>query len=171
MNSLDAFILIPIAIGFIFGLFRGLVKEVASLAAIVIGIYGAKLFSPLVSDWLMQSLDLSPKVAIPAAYMLAFIILAVVLLLAAHLLDKLFSSMALGGINKLLGGVFGALKYALIVSVVLNVADALDSRFAFLNKESREKSISFEPVLKLAPKLWDETQKQDADEKADFQKA
>jgi len=34
MNSLDLIIIIPIAAGFIFGLFKGLIKELTSLAAI-----------------------------------------------------------------------------------------------------------------------------------------
>ena len=41
MNTIDFVILIPILIGFVFGLFKGFIKELASLAAIFLGIYGA----------------------------------------------------------------------------------------------------------------------------------
>ncbi|MDR1585272.1 MAG: CvpA family protein [Prevotellaceae bacterium] len=165
MNSLDIFILIPIAAGFIFGLFRGLVKEVASLAAIILGIYGAKQFSPLAADWLMNSFNISAKVAVPLAYLLLFVAFAAALLILAHWVDKLFSAMALGGLNKLFGGLFGALKFALIVSVLLNVFEAFDSRFSFFDKEAKEKSIGYKPVIKLAPLLWHETLKYDVNEK------
>lgn len=55
MNSLDIFILIPIAIGFVFGLFKGLVKELTSLAAIFLGIYFSKILSPWLSQILVKS--------------------------------------------------------------------------------------------------------------------
>jgi membrane protein required for colicin V production len=67
--------------------------------------------------------------------------------------------MSLGGLNKFLGGLFGALKYALIVSVLLNVFDAMDSRFPLIKAKTKEESIGYKPLLKFAPKLWDETKK------------
>jgi membrane protein required for colicin V production len=76
------------------------------------------------------------------------------------MLDKMFDSISLGGLNKLLGGVFGALKFALIVSVLLNVFDAIDSRFSIISKETKENSIGYNPLMKLGPKLWDETKKE-----------
>lgn len=159
MNTLDFLILIPIAIGFIFGLFKGLVKELTSLAAIFLGIYGAKFFAPIVSSMLVHSFHFSEKTATPIAYLLLFITIAVLLLILAKFLDKIFSSLSLDGLNKLLGGVFGALKFALIVSVLLNVFNALDSRFSLVKAELIAESIGYQPVMKLAPTLWEETKK------------
>ena len=159
MNSLDLFLLIPIALGFISGLFKGLVSELTSLAAIVLGIFGAKLFAPIVSNILIKSFDFSPKTAHPLSYLLIFIAIAISMLMLAKMLDKMFDSMSLGGLNKLFGAVFGALKYALIISVLLNVFDAVDSKFSILKKETKENSIAYKPLLKFGPALWDETKK------------
>ena len=159
MNTLDLVILIPIALGFVFGLFKGLVKELASLAAIIFGIYGAKVFAPSLSGFLIRSLAFSPETALPLAYIFLFVLIAVVLLIIAKTLDKFFDSIALGGLNKLLGGIFAAFKYALIVSVLLNVFDALDSRFPIIKPKSKTESIGYKPVMKLAPVLWEESKK------------
>ena len=159
MNSLDLFLLIPIALGFIYGLFKGLVRELTSLAAIVLGIYGSKLLAPVVSNILIKSFDFSPKTAQPLSYLLIFIAIAISMLMLAKILDKMFDSMSLGGVNKLFGGVFGALKYALIISVLLNVFDTVNSRFSILKKETKEKSIAYKPLLRIAPALWEETKK------------
>jgi membrane protein required for colicin V production len=121
MNSLDLFILIPIIAGFTFGLFKGLVKELTSLAAVVLGIYGAKFFSPWLVNVLVKSFDFSVKTAQPTAYFLLFIVIVVGLLFLSRIVDKVFESMSLGGLNKFFGGLFGALKYALILSVLINV--------------------------------------------------
>lgn len=163
MNTLDLVLIIPIAIGFVFGLFKGLIKELTSLAAIVLGIYGAKLFAPSLSRFLINSFDFSEKVSLPIAYILLFISIGIVLLIIANMIDKVFSSMSLGGLNKLLGGLFGALKYALIISVLLNVFNALDSRFPILDAETKAKSFGYKPLMKLAPALWDEAKKNKTD--------
>jgi membrane protein required for colicin V production len=159
MNNLDLIILIPIILGFVFGLFKGLIKELASLAAIVLGIYGAKLFAPLFSGFLIRSLSFSPKTALPLAYFFLFVIIAVTLLIFAKMIDKMFDSIALGGLNKLLGGFFAALKYALVVSVLLNIFSALDSRFPIIKSKTKTESFSYKLVLKLAPSLWDISKK------------
>ncbi len=157
MTTLDFLIIIPVAVGFVFGLFKGLIKELTSLVAIFLGIYGAKLFSPIVSPILIKSLNVSDKIATPIAYLIVFVVIAVVLLILANFLDKIFNSLALGGVNKLLGGIFGGLKYALIVSVLLNVFNALDSRFGFVSSEVKEESFAFRPMLKFGPVLWEES--------------
>ena len=159
MNTLDLIILIPIALGFVFGLFKGLVKELASLAAIFLGIYGAKAFAPSLSGFFIRSMSFSPKTALPLAYLFLFILIASILIIIAKSLDKFFESISLGGINKLLGGIFAAIKYALVVSVLINVFEAIDSRFPIIKAKSKAESIAYKPVSKIAPALWEESKK------------
>jgi membrane protein required for colicin V production len=156
MNSLDLFLLIPITLGFIFGIFKGLIKELTSLAAIVLGVYGAKFLAPAFSGFF--------KLSLPLTYLLLFIIIGSCLLLLAKMLDKIFDSISLGGLNKMLGGIFGCLKYALIVSVLLNIFNAIDSKFKILRVETKESSIVYMPVMKLAPALWSEAKKVNTNE-------
>jgi membrane protein required for colicin V production len=167
MNSLDIFILILIAVGFVFGLFKGLVKELTSLAAVFLGIYLSKLFSPWLSQIIMKSWDFSAKIAQPMSYLIIFIAVVIVLLIFARTLDKLFESMSLGGLNKLLGGIFGGLKYALVLSVLLNIFEVIDSKFNFVEPETKSESLVYMPLIHLGPKLWDDAKKlkKDSDEK------
>jgi membrane protein required for colicin V production len=156
MNSLDYTILIIIGIGFIFGIFKGLIKELASLAAIFLGIYGAKLLSPTVSLLLIDNFKLNEKTALPLAYIIIFIAIVIALLIISKILDKIFESIALGGLNKFLGGLFGAFKYALVISVLINILDPLNERFELIDPETRQNSMVVDPIKKLAPDLWDE---------------
>ena len=82
------------------------------------------------------------------------ILIATVLILIAKSLDSFFESIALGGINKLLGGLFAAFKYALVVSVLLNLFQSIDSYFSVIKPKSKIESMAYAPVLKLAPALW-----------------
>ena len=160
MNKLDLILLVPIGIGFIFGLFKGLIKEITSLAAIVLGIYGARLLAPFISSILVSWFHFSEKIAMPMSYLVLFVGIAIVLLMVAKSLEKVFESMSLGGLNKFFGGIFGALKYALIVSVLLIVFNAIDSRFSMVSAETKANSIVYKPLLKLAPSLWNEAKKE-----------
>ena len=156
MNKLDMMLLLPIGLGFTSGLFKGLIREITSLGAIVLGVFGAKWLAPFVSELLVEIFHLSPKMALPMAYLLLFIGIAIALLMVAKSLEKVFESMSLGGLNKLFGGIFGALKSALIVSVLLIFFNAIDSHFSILTTETKDNSISYKPLLKLAPTLWKE---------------
>lgn len=156
MSSLDLLLLLPIGLGFVFGLFKGLIRELTSLAAIVLGIYGAKLTAPFVSGLLMDQFHISAGVAKPVSYIVLFIAIGLTLLLVANMLDKFMESISLGGLNKFMGGVFGALKYALIMSVLLNVFNALDSKFSLLSAEKKASSYSYQPLLMFGPVLWEE---------------
>ena len=49
------------------------------------------------------------------------------------------------------------MKFAIIISVLMNVFDALDTKFHFARPESKTESIGYYPVLKLAPSLWDQS--------------
>lgn len=156
MSNIDISILIIVGAGFVFGLFKGLVRELASLAAIVLGIYGAKLISSLLVPLVVDMLGVSEKVAQPLSYVVLFIAIAVALLILARTVDKVFDAVSLGGLNKFLGGVFGALKYALIISVLINVFEPLNQKFRFMSEEKQQNSVTYRPLLNLAPDLWDE---------------
>jgi membrane protein required for colicin V production len=153
---IDIFIIIPIVLGFVFGLSKGLIKELFALAAIVLGIFGARLFEPQVSQMLLSVFDMQVGVARAISYLILFVAIAVALLFVANLLDKLVSAIALGGLNKLLGAVFGMLKMTLIVSVLLNVFDKIDQKQKIISEETKTKSFTYKPMLNFAPKMWNE---------------
>lgn len=164
MSKIDLFIALPLCVGFITGLFKGFLKEITSLAAIFIGIYVAKLFASFFAGIFNVMFGLSEHTALVMAWVILFLVIATILFLLTRSLEKLFSSMSLGWFNKLLGGLFGALKYALVLSVILVVVDAVDSHFSFIAKDTKSSSLLYRPIVKLAPALWDEAKKVNQDE-------
>jgi len=70
--------------------------------------------------------------------------------LAGKALTKLANFAALGILNKLLGGVFGALKISLILSVILIVFSNLNQTLPFLEEDDLEESRLYQPVKSLA---------------------
>lgn len=159
MNTFDLIIFAPIAFGLVFGFFKGFVHEVVSFLAIFVALLSAELFTPIVMPILIHMFSLSEKSGKTLAYILVFVAIIALMFLASKFIEKILSKIHLGWLNSLAGGVLGALKFALIISVLMNVFDAVDSRFHLANQQKKESSIGYYPILKLAPTLWQESKK------------
>lgn len=152
--------LIDIILGalLLFGLIRGFMKglfvEVASLVALIAGVYGAIHFSNFAADFLGSKLDWDEKYINIVAFAITFVIIVLVIALAGKALTKLANFAALGILNKLLGGVFGALKIGLILSVLLIVFDTMNNSIPFADEKDLKDSILYKPVKGLAPMLF-----------------
>ena len=74
--------------------------------------------------------------------------------MAGKILTKIANFAALGIVNKILGGVFGALKIALILSVVLTFFMGMNNAIPFVNKAQLNQSVLVKPIKNLAPLLF-----------------
>lgn len=158
MNIIDIIISIPIGLGILFGLFKGLIKEFISLAAILIGIYGAKFLAPTLSSVLIKLFNSHYTIIVPLSHLIIFLLIIGTLMLLAHVFDRIISAIALGGLNRMLGGLFGGLKYALLISFLINIIDIVDSQFHIIERETKETSYIYGSMLALGPVIWYEIQ-------------
>lgn len=142
-----------ILFGLIRGLMKGLFVEVASLVALIAGVYGAIHFSNFAAEFLMERVDWNEKTINITAFAITFVIIVLAISLAGKALTKLADFAALGFLNKLLGGVFGGLKIALILSIVLMVFTKLNKTIPFVSDEELEDSVLYEPIKSIAPKI------------------
>ncbi len=164
MNIFDIIIASLLLFGFVRGLMKGLFVEVASLVALVAGVYGAIHFSYFLGDWLKNSLDWSEQYITLTAFAGTFVIIIVVIALLGKILTKIADFASLGIINKILGGVFGALKIGLILSVVFIFFGKMNDTIPFVKKESLDQSILYKPVKKIAPMIFPSIIKGDEEE-------
>lgn len=154
MNVLDIVLAALLLFGLIRGFMKGLFVEVASLVALVAGVYGAIHFSDFAASFLETKVDWNEKTINITAFAITFVIIVIVIALAGKALTKLADFAALGILNKLLGGVFGALKIGLILSVLLIVFDSMNNTIPFADEEDLKDAILYEPVKGLAPMIF-----------------
>ena len=118
MNEVDAAILIVIMLSSLFGLWRGLIKEVLSLLTWVAALLVARVYSEVLAEMLSNVIG-----SAAARYLTAFAVLFVVVMmlgtLLTYLMSKLLTVTGLKFADRLLGGVFGVGRGALIVLVIL----------------------------------------------------
>jgi len=154
MAVIDIVLVALLGFGLIRGFFKGFFVEIASLVALIAGIYGAIHFSYYIADLLMERVEWNEKTINITAFAITFIMIVMIIALAGKALTKLADFAALGFLNKLLGGVFGTLKIGLILSVLLIIFEKMNSTITFVDEEHTKDSILYEPVKTLAPMLF-----------------
>ncbi|MEL0455134.1 CvpA family protein [Flavobacteriaceae bacterium SZ-1-7] len=154
MSVIDIVLAGLILFGLVRGFMKGLFVEVASLVALVAGVYGAIHFSNFAADFLQTKTEWNENTIKYSALAITFVVIVLAIALAGKALTKLADFAALGILNKLLGGVFGALKIALILSVVLNIFDKLNNNITFIDEENMQDTALYKPVKSLVPIIF-----------------
>jgi membrane protein required for colicin V production len=164
MSIIDIVLGALLLFGLIRGAMKGLFVEIASLVALVLGVYGAIHFSGFAAEFLESKVDWNEKTINIVAFAITFVIIVLTISLAGKALTKLADFAALGILNKLAGGVFGGLKIGLILSVLLIVFNKLNNTLPFMEKEDLEESILYKPVKSLAPMIFPNLIKSEVEE-------
>jgi membrane protein required for colicin V production len=148
MEGIDILFLTLLGIGFVRGFIKGAIMQLASLAGIILGIYCAYHFYQPVSE-LLESVKVSQRIAVPLAYLIVFVAVAV----AAYFGGKLFVSVsklfALSWLDKLAGGIAGALIVALVTGVLLNLYVNASEKISGKANNAHDKSLLFNPLKQL----------------------
>jgi len=151
VNFLDLIIGLPIILMAISGFRNGFIKEIASLVALVLGLYFAIYFSDIVADWLLKYIDISHRWLFIVAFILTFIVVVVVVSLIGKLLSKIAALAALGFLNRFVGLVFSVLKGIVIMSALIMLFEMIDSKASILKQDIKEGSLLYEPVESVVP--------------------
>jgi len=154
MSVLDIILLVLLILGLVNGFIKGFFVEIASLVALVAGIYGAIHFSNYAADFLMEKVDWNEKTVNITAFAITFIVIVLLIALAGKALTKLADFAALGLLNKILGAIFGVLKMAVILSVVFIIFDSLNKNLPFTNEEDLEDSTLYNPIKSLVSDVF-----------------
>lgn len=148
ISYIDIAILLPVLIGLVRGLMQGLVKESISIAAVVVAIIVTRIWGPEASAWLVKQISLSTSVCQVIAYAVVFIAVCVVCNLIGSLISKLLKAIHLGWMDRLLGGLFGAIKWSIIVLVIVYAVNLLDEQFNMISTKSKNNSICYKHTVK-----------------------
>ena len=154
MNWIDFVIIVLLVFGLARGFTDGFVKELASLLALILGIWGAIRFSAFTAQRLYDYFDMTGRYVGIISFLITFIIIVIVIHFIGILVDKFVKTLSLGFLNRLLGMVFGVFKTALILSVIFVVFNAINAKHKFLPRETIEQSKFYYPIADIAPMLF-----------------
>lgn len=146
MSFIDIVLGILLIWGLYKGLKNGLFVELASLIALIAGIYGSIHFSFIAGDYLSQNMDWNDRYIKIASFLITFIGIVLLVHLAGKLLTKIADFAMLGLLNKIAGAIFGTLKVAVILGALLIFFEKATSSFNFVNKETQKDSVLYNPI-------------------------
>ncbi len=125
MANFDWFVLVVMALSAVLGLWRGMVSEVLSLAAWVVAFILANHFSDDVAP-LLYGLVGEGVLAHVGAFVLVYVVTMVLFALLRSLATELLRAVGLGGLDRVLGAVFGLLRGLVILVVLVMLAGMTD---------------------------------------------
>lgn len=149
MGILDIVLGLLLIYGLFIGLKNGLFIEIASIIALIAGLYGAIHFSYIAGDYLSQNMEWNERYIHITAFIITFIIIVLVVHLAGKFLTKIADFAMLGLLNKLAGAIFGALKVAVIIGALLVFFERANSSVNLVKSEMLEESILYEPIKEI----------------------
>ncbi|MCU0471873.1 MAG: CvpA family protein [Bacteroidales bacterium] len=154
MNWIDLVIIILLVFSVISGFTNGFVKEAASLAGLILGIWGAIKFSSFTSEKLYDLFDMTGQYVGIISFLVTFCVIVVIIHFIGIIADKIVDAISLGFLNRILGMVFGLIKSVLIMSVIFVVINAIDARRPFLPRVKIEESRFYSPISDIAPAIF-----------------
>ena len=153
MNYIDVAVAVPLIWGAYKGFTKGLIIELASIIALILGGYVGMHFSDITSKYLNQIITIEDSFMPIVSFSVTFIVVVLVVYLLAKILEKVINLVALKLINKISGSVFGIVKAAFIISLILILVESVDQRLELIPKETKENSLLYSPVKAIAPTI------------------
>jgi membrane protein required for colicin V production len=136
------------------GFKRGLIIELCTLMALILGVYGAATFGEMGSDYLRETFNTNPRVSGVLGFALLFIIIVVLVFIFGKILEGLIKLVALGLVNKLFGLLFGGLKFLLILSGLLYLIDGFPLTEDLIPAKEKADSHLYERASELLPAIY-----------------
>lgn len=149
MGFLDIIFGLFLVYGLYKGFRNGLFIELASIVALVAGIYGAIHFSYYAGDYLSDNMQWEERYINITAFVITFILIVITVQLSARLLTKIASLAMLGWINRVAGAIFGVVKVAVILGALLIFFERINNQTGVVEESKVQQSVLYEPIKKI----------------------
>jgi membrane protein required for colicin V production len=141
-------ILIPLVWFGYKGFSSGLVRELASIIALVAGLYASFKFTDWVAVWINND-----KIPHELYFAITFLMVLVLVFIAGRMVEKVVKLVIPEILNNLAGALFGAAKIFVIFSALFFFINSIDTKQVLLTPKSKQESILYKYVEPVVPKL------------------
>lgn len=154
MELIDVFIGLLLIYEIARGLKRGFVAEAGSIIGLIVAFYTASAMRGSMAHFLSPVCFDSERWSSAIGFLFTFLVVYALIIILSKIFEGFIGVIALGGINRLAGGLFCLFKGVLIFSIVLNLYETIDSDRSFIGVKHVESSVFYKPILKVAPGLF-----------------
>ena len=152
MTWLDYALIGVFAASLALGAWRGLVREVLSILGWIIAFLAANLLAGPLGPVMPQAIP-TPELRVAAAFVAVFMVSLIATSLVALLLSKIVKAVGLGGLDRLLGALFGAARGLLIVLAAALLAGLSSAPRQPFWRDSASGALLAQAALALKPLL------------------
>lgn len=154
INLLDIIIIIPLLLWAYQGYKKGFVISLASFAALFLGLYAALFFSDFSAGKLKEYFEIGEKYLAIIAFVVTFVVVVIAVVVVGNIVQKFVDVLLLGFLNKAAGALFGILKGALYLSILIFVLNYFGAGDYLIKQKHRDGSALYAPVESFAPLLY-----------------
>ncbi|MBU2020326.1 MAG: CvpA family protein [Bacteroidetes bacterium] len=147
MNWLDYLILIALCYAAYRGFRAGLIIELFTLLALLVGLYVAINFSDYASQRIESDFEVEKLYLAPLAFLVTFLLVGAGIYFLGKALEKMIKTTGLSPLNKVAGLAFSLLKMIYILSAGFIFIESLEERGQWEKKKWKEESTLHGTVL------------------------
>lgn len=150
INYIDILVLIPVLWGGFKGFKNGLISEGGTFFALILGIWAAMSFSAQGGDFVQNTFGISNEYKEIVAFSMIFLIVVILSFIITRLLTSFIKAISLAWLNKLLGVMFGAGKFLIMISFLFFVIKTITHTYYKKPVATFESSLCFNPLSNMA---------------------
>lgn len=161
MSILDIIIIIVFIASAAYGFWRGIVVQAGAIAGVITGILACRFLGPWATGFLSEilpELSSSPALALYINSVIANVVLFVVgytlVRIIASMIKSVVHALFLGFVDRTLGALFSIFEWMLVLSLALNLWQAIDSRHNVVSSSTLANGKAAAAIMDLAPTVF-----------------
>ena len=144
MNILDVIVFVLIALATYGGFKSGFIMEVSTFIGLIVGLYAATQLSGLLAEYLKDHVNSS--IVGVVSFFIIFLTILLLTVIVAKIVTGLAEVFALGIINRIFGGLLGAIKALFIISLLLALLAHFSPNNYLLSDEMKSTSVTYKTL-------------------------
>lgn len=153
MNWFDICIFIVIIYCIIKGYKTGLVKQLSTLAGLIVGAVLSGKLSILILPYVQHIKQIPHYMAAPLSYAITFLIIISSFYLLGTMMEEILKTVKMGTLNKLAGVALCLTKWLFAISIVVNLIVQADEHHQLIAPKIQNGSATYKYIQPFAPKL------------------
>lgn len=153
MNWFDICIFIVIIYCIIKGYKTGLVKQLSTLAGLIVGAVLSGKLSILILPYVQHIKQIPHYISAPLSYAITFLIIISAFYLLGTMMEEILKTVKMGTLNKLAGVALCLTKWLFAISIILNLIVQADEHHQLITPKIQNGSSTYKYIQPFAPKL------------------
>ena len=149
MSYVDLFFGLVLDWGAYSGFSKGLIKELASILGVIIGVFLAKNYYPYLDIKLKPIFESEAGFISILSAILIFLLTIMVFKIIAKFLTKFLKIIALGLLNRIIGSVFGIFKTVLLLCILVFIFSNINNVTGIIKAEKLSQSFFYSKIEKI----------------------